>query len=365
MKKPKIHILLLLVAGSLLLSSCMGGGIPVLSWPGLIVDDEAVYVAYTTSVLAYRTSDGTMLWNYPTNKEAGRVFFAKPAVAGNKLIVGDFIHTINALDKTNGTELWSFAEAEGRFVAGPIVANGWIFAPSADGTLYALNQDGSLKWKFATENALWAQPVTDGEWNEETQIIEGATTVYQPSMDHKLYAIDIQSGQEKWDIDLGAALVFAPNRAEDGTLYIGTIANDVVAINASGKELGRFTAAGSIWTTPVLREGVVYFGDASGMVYALDARRMTQNWVLDIKSPILGEMALIPEGLVFVNKAGEITAIGYNGTQLWKQTVSGQLYTGPVATSEKILVLVSSSEKFLLMLGLNGTELRNIQPPAQ
>jgi len=63
--------------------------------------------------------------------------------------------------------------------SGPaIAADGTVYVGSLDRKLYAINQDGSLKWIFTTGNYL----------NSSSPAIDADGTVYVGSFDHKLYA---------------------------------------------------------------------------------------------------------------------------------------------------------------------------------
>jgi outer membrane protein assembly factor BamB len=56
--------------------------------------------------------------------------------------------------------------------------DGTIYVGSADGQLYAINPDGSLKWSFPTVSSVISSPAIGGDG-----------TIYVGSYDYKLYAI--------------------------------------------------------------------------------------------------------------------------------------------------------------------------------
>ena len=116
-----------------------------------------------------------------------------------------------------------FDGAEGRYIGSPLVSSDRVFAPSADHMLYAVDMNGQLIWKFETEEPLWAKPVSDPD----------CSCIYLSSMDHKVYAIDAKSGVQIWSTeDLGGSIVGTPSISEDMVLYVGTFANEMVALDA-------------------------------------------------------------------------------------------------------------------------------------
>ena len=68
----------------------------------------------------------------------------------------------------------------------------------ADRNLIDLCLNGSQKWAFETNAAIWATPVIDNG------------QIYMISQDHSLYALDASSGDPIWTLDIGAASVNSP-----------------------------------------------------------------------------------------------------------------------------------------------------------
>ncbi len=202
---------LALILGSflllLLLSACTGSALAATSWPGLSVSNGVAFIAFNQRVYAVDTSTGRELWRFPIEEEGNPTFYAPPATTANGLlIVGSYSNFAVALNADSGAEVWRFDRPGGKIVGAPAVGNGLVLLPSADRTLYAANlAAGSFVWDFTTDWPLWAGPV----------IHEG--TVYQASLGHNLYALDLESGDERWRQDLGGAVVDSPSLA-DGLL---------------------------------------------------------------------------------------------------------------------------------------------------
>jgi outer membrane protein assembly factor BamB len=351
MKKYKISLLLIILAGSLLLSSC-AGAISASSWPGLTMSGDTVYVSYATGVFAIRASDGQLAWRYPAEVNKSLAFYAAPAVVGDQIVVGDYSATLHGLDALSGTEKWTFKDAKGRWIANSYCNSDTILAPNGDQTLYALTLAGQLRWKFTTNQALWGSPVTND------------TTVFIASMDHFLYALNITNGNEVWKADLGGAALYGPALGADGLLYVGTLGNEVLAIDSSsGAIQWRFKTTNQVWGTPILDEGSVYFGDLSGTIYAVDAQNGTQLWKVDAGGPVFGSAVVTPDGLVFNTENGKVVMVSTTGGVVWTQTIVGKLYTTPVFGNDQIVVAVTGGDNLLVALTLQGTQKWTYAPP--
>ena len=93
-----------------------------------------------------------------------------------------------------------------------------IYVGSWDGNLYALNLDGSLKWKYDTGNYIWSSPALGADG-----------TLYVGSYDDNLYALN-PDGSVKWKYATGYSIESSPAIGADGTLYVGSWDHNFYAI---------------------------------------------------------------------------------------------------------------------------------------
>lgn len=343
-------LLILVLAASIFLSSCSGGAsrIAASSWPGFTVDGETIYVSYGQTVQALKLENGNTLWQYPVEPERTLTFYAPPVVKDGSILVGDYQNSIHSLKAADGTLQWKFSEPTNRFIAPGLLVDELMLMPSADGTLYAMTGEGYPAWKFTqSQEALWSQPVYDGE------------KVYLASMDHFLYALEIsaEAARKVWSVDLGGAVVSAPAQDENGTLYVGTMTHEMIAVSPSGKVLWRFETQGAVWATPVVHEGQVMFGDLSGTIYALNAGSGTVEWTVNVDGPVIGSGALLDDGVAFGVEEAGVQAVAFNGVKMWSHPVDGDLQAGLVKAGDFVLVALTNGDDLILALDpANGTE---------
>lgn len=356
MKITRTPALIILVALTLALSAC-SGALTASSWPGMTVDQNNAYVAAGQHLYAVKLSDGSMAWRYPPDK-AATGFFAVPAISTDgQLIAGGFDNILYSLNPQNGTMNWSFTPSKNdnpdRWIGGALVQNQAIFAPSADHYLYKLDLKGNVLWKFQTGYSLWAHPVSDGK------------TIYQASMDHVLYAIDPNTSNKVWSVDLGGAIVGAPALSDKGVLYAGTVSKEVLAIEAaSGKILWRVPTGGGVWASPALDGDNLYVGDMSGNFYGLAAADGKTLWSIKPDGAIIsGAVVTTDKKIIFGTESGALIALDNTGKILWNHAINGKLYTTPVVAGDRILVAVTQGDQLLVSLDMNGNQLWTFAPP--
>lgn len=341
---------MLVLMSALLLSSCTGQ-LTGTSWPGISTNQDTIYVSYLTRVYAIRSNDGSVIWQYPA--KAGReTFFAAPVIADGNLIVGSYNNALYSLDPNTGSLKWTFSQAKGKFIASPLVVDGKIFAPNGDYNLYAVDLNGNLLWKFAAKQALWSRPVSD------------SVNVYQASMDHSVYAIDINTGSKVWSIDLGGAVLYSPTLSPDGVLYVSTLARNLVAINtADGKIIWQRSFDTDLWTQPALADTNLFFGDINGKVYAVSAKDGSDVWSQAVNEPVVGFPTTISNGIVFATEKGSLIAMTFAGDRLWSRTLDGIIYTGPTQVGANLAVGIVKGKDFLKLINDSGQDVWTFVPP--
>jgi outer membrane protein assembly factor BamB len=352
MKKSKYLLTTVAIAFVLLISSCAMGPRAV-GTPGLSVDEDMVYVAYQQFMYAVDASSGIgaiQSWKYPSQGSTNVVFYAPPEVTEDGVYVGDLANTFHKLDKENGVEIWSLSEAKGWFIGQAKVKDEIILAQSSDRTLYALTSNGSIKWQFANEYAFWAQPVVD----------EGR--VYLGSMDHKLYALDLDSGDLIWEKELKGAVVSAPIfDANLNRLYVGTLGREMVALDIKdGEEVWSYPAGdsiSSIWTTPILHDGQVIFVDETGKIFSLDTQKGELLWNADAGGDVMAGLLALDDSFLVALESGMVLGYSYEGarTSLFFQ-VDGEVYTTPVNANGTIVVAAINGDSLLYGYDLEGKQ---------
>ena len=355
MKSKNIVFVLVVALAAVLLSGCTGQGLTN-SWPGLASDGETVYLASGQFLYAINLEDGKEIWRYPAKSTNSLQFIAQPVLAPDgTIIIGSAgsDHRLVALDPSQllssetvrtPAEKWIFTQARSSWVAGALILDNKVFAPNSDGILYVLDlQDGSSGSALQRINlggALWAQPSTDGN------------LVYVASLDHYLYAIDPNTYEFAWPaINLGGAAPGTPLVGPDGNVYVGSFDSAVLKVDpATGADTLLTSTQGWVWSGPVSDGQSIYFGDLEGNLFAVDADSGNQSWSIQPDGPVVGSPLVISENIIFATESGTVYAVDSAGAIVWQRQVGGQIYTSPVAGTDKIIVAPMQAEFSLAVL---------------
>lgn len=360
MNKSRTFLVSLIVLIAIFLTSCSGAAGVATSWPGLTIDPggETAYLANSTQVYAINLGNGTEKWRYPEEADNKITFFAPPVLTPDgQLLVASYDHNLYSINPENGQPSpgnWPFTGSNNLLIASPLVSEDKIFVPSSDKNLYALDLTGNSLWSFATGDSLWATPA---------QLNGG---IIQPSMDHFLYSLDPQTGDQLWKSeDLQGALVGQPTIGPDGTLYIGSFSREMLAIDGeTGRVIWRTPTSGWVWAGPALADGMLYFGDLDGVFYALDAANGNIGWQVETGQGAISDRPLVLDGAVyFTSENGTLNVVdASNGNPKWNKPVGGRLLASPLQVGERILVTPVGADALLYAFDLNGNQQWSFTP---
>lgn len=263
----------------------------VASSPAL--DDTRVYFASKKgTVYAVNREDGQEMWHFNTKAIGyyGRgwdYFLSSPLVVADLVIVGSGDNHIYAFNRETGAMAWKFDT--GTVVrSSPAVdsKNSVIFCGTMKGELFALFvKTGRVKWKFRTAGNKY---FPDGELLFKPLVYRGM--VYVGSRDASFYAIDANSGKLKWKTTDSRGAWYTTAAVGNDTVYAANSDGHYVqALDpATGKEKWKYHADDLIFSTPLVHQGMLYFGSHDGHVYAVDAETGKMQWRYNCGDDVLG-----------------------------------------------------------------------------
>ena len=256
------------------------------------------------NLYAIDLTSGEMRWKFPT----GDVVHASPAYADGVLFFGSWDSYFYAVEAASGKEKWRFHGGEDPLVhnqigfqSSPAVVDGVVYRGCRDARLYALDA-ATRKEKWHFDNALsWvisSPAVTDGKVYFATSdssfyhVVEAATgkpilkqqdkayMFSSPAIAGDVVLIGVLNGTlQARDRQSGALLwSFRTQRSKENREWVLTADgrfNDPLLYHSSWREnpivaTDRQFSIGAIFSSPLIVDGVVYFGSTGGYLYALE-----------------------------------------------------------------------------------------------
>lgn len=234
------------------------------------------------------------------------------------------------------TEKWTFETGDDVW-ASPVVSGGTVYVPSADNHLYALDaESGDELWQFEANGRIEGSPAVAGG------------TVYFGSYDETIYALDADSGEKRWTHRTDGLIRGSPTVAGD-SIYIGVgcfnlacewYATDetpdvgwLYSLDAETGELNwRYTTGSEVVSTPAVTTDTVYFGSSDGFLYAVDRASADLKWRYESGEWIWSSPTVAFGTVYFGDFDGIVRAVdAYTGAEKWTFNTYGAYISGSTA----------------------------------
>jgi eukaryotic-like serine/threonine-protein kinase len=367
--RKKILIIGFFLFAAALLSGCTGS----IMWPGLSASGDVAYLANTGAVHAIDVKTGQELWKF-SGQGGGflnsnpSLFVTTPVITEDGLLIvpdsgnKHVLYAVNTKDINQEQKVaniaWKFTEANGHWVAPPLIVGNLLIAPNSDGKVYILDlQDGQSDKKAIKAiklsdsdrqtDRLWAQPVTDG------------TRLFITSLDHRIFAIDLGTYDILWEEKLDGAIPSAPVLGADGMLYVGSLAKKLEKFNpATGEHESVKDTNNWVWGTPVADGDNLYFSDVAGYFYSYNTKTGEWNWgPVKLDDAITASPLVRDNDVLVATESGSIYSVSKaDGTSsIWRAVdKKGKAYTTPVQAGDYVLVAYTESDYYLIALDKDG-----------
>lgn len=299
------------------------------------------------------------------------------------MFMGDSAHSGNTstgdLSRIHKLSLaWQY-DLHSTVVASPIVANGKLLLGAENGNLYTLDMH--------THQPLWLFHAAAG-FSSTPAVADGV--VYCLNRDGKIYALKLDDGSllwsfatqgehymaahgmygqpltatpvvDPWDYYLSSPLV------KNGKVYFGSSDENIYALDAkSGALLWRFKTGGVVHSSPAWAGDKIIVGSWDTTLYALDADSGKEAWRFQGQSEhknsiMLGIQASpsVDERTVYIGaRDGYLYALNLSdGSLRWRYDAQGSWVVGTAALDEQALYVGTSDTGLVIAVDkLTGQE---------
>ena len=270
-----------------------------------VISGGAVYFGSgDTNIYSLDLASGKLKWKFKT----GDVVHASPAIAGGVLFVGSWDSYFYALNAATGAEKWKFKTGEDHDIynqvgiqASAAVMDGVVYLGCRDSNFYAVDaSSGKQLWAFSNH----------GSWVIGSAAVRDGKVYFATSDSGKFYELDGKTGAEVFSLDFKHWPMFSSPALVGDEVYFGSHQGRVYSIDLKGRKIGwtfetdgarkfgatyvkadgspnyeaafnddfyddmvagvqKMMVIGTVISSPVVFDGVIYFGSADGNVYAL------------------------------------------------------------------------------------------------
>lgn len=243
------------------------------------------------------------------------------------------------------------------------VDQGVVYATTLEGQVYALNDLTSEGVSTRWVSTVGGERGFRGSYNPPAV----GTYLYVGGIDGVLYAIERPAGggaaatawrRPQVEAEEAVPLVGSPALDEaGGIIAVGSEDGGLYAYNAltgDGLRWSPFQTEGEIWSTPVLRNGVAYFGSQDGSVYAVSLHSGELVWKYETGAAIVASPLIYKNLLIIGSFDRQLYALGLNDGQPRWQFTAGNWWWATPAASDRVIFAPAMDGK-VYALDQNGS----------
>ncbi len=319
-----------------------------------VSDGSRIYVYKPNGEVVALSASGGRQWTQNLRPEGERDVGpgGGVSVAGGVVYAATSYRQIVALEAGSGQVIWR-ADLDTPARGAPVAGAGHVFVVSQSNEVYALSQsDGSVAWSYAgvEESA--------GLLSAANPAISG-NRVIVPFSSGEIMAIDIKSGQPAW-IDgvsrgfrtlalSGLADVSASPVVAGNTVYATGVAGRTVAVDIRTGQRRWEQNLGSVHT-PVVSGNAIFMVDLDDRMVALSLKTGEPLWATSLPRPKKKKRRrnwagpiLANGSLVAFSSDGQIAVVdAASGKTMLTQKTNTDVYVTPIVAGGRIVVLTGN-----------------------
>ena len=276
------------------------------------VADGKVYFGSNGGVFyGLKESDGSLVWETRIDpvENGARKQFSVPLVLDGKLYFGGANKQVYCLDAKSGEIEWQ-TKLSDWIRSKPAMTSKGLMVASVDGKIACLGKaDGRIQWsKTFSTHQIYSDLVSAGDsvlvsdsdlWLR--RIDASGNVLWKRSL---LNAYENEAGQRIFtDVLSGGTYYQSKPTAADGKVYFGNAAGFLFGVDAdTGKEIWKFEMGGAISVGPAFGEGKIFAGQQGGerFFYCVDAATGELLWKQTVPGGWVWGSAAYDDGMVYV-----------------------------------------------------------------
>jgi len=202
----------------------------------------------------------------------------------------------------------------------------------------------------------WTLPMGGSVWSSPVVGFDG--TIFVGSNANKLIAV-IPDGTEKWEYQTGGMVVSTPALSITNTgtyVFVGSTDGNLYALTQQGVCKWKYKTGGAIYSSPVIgSDETIYVGSQDSCLYALTASG-AHKWHYRTGGPITSSPAISTNGVIYIGSAdGCLYALDLaTGKKKWSFQTHGLITDSSPAIGPDGVVYIGSDDQCVYAVKPNG-----------
>lgn len=310
--------------------------------------DKVVFAAdYAGTVVALNRENGKKEWR---QVHPGKKFTAGPFLMDDLLLLATKDAKLVALHASTGHFLWETSLSSG-VLASPIGGNGVLLVHAMDGSLTGLDKRGTVLWRI--DNSV---PALTLHYSSVPVIVQNKALVGFAT--GKLLAIDLRSGIIEWEKIISMPRgrselqrmvdISADPLVKENTVYVITYQGKLAAVNIDTGDL-KWEREVSAYQNMAIDEKHLYITDNDHALWAIERESGATVWKQERLAERYITAPTVTNNLVVVGDKGGYLhfLLAESGKLVNQYHVPGKFYQAPISMGNRELLLSTHNGKVL------------------
>lgn len=277
--------------------------------------DGMVYVG-SSDLFALDLMSGKQKWKFPSG-----VIKAPVSVHDGRVYGGNDDGVMHCVDANKGQQIWKF-ESGAEITSGCAFAGNDVLFGTGDEQIHCVNRaDGKERWQFQIVGGpVFGTPLVLGN------------RVFVSGCDRVMHELDLTTGKEKNQVELGGQVAAAPAYAA-GRIYVTTMAAEAIAVVADRMAVAwRFESRKRqpFFAAPAVTENLLIAAARDGRVYGIERATGKEAWTY-LAGQRIDSSPVVAGSRVYVgsfDKHLHVLDLG-SGRQVQKLPLGGAIIASP------------------------------------
>ncbi|MGC1300590.1 MAG: PQQ-binding-like beta-propeller repeat protein [Alloacidobacterium sp.] len=229
----------------------------------------------------------------------------------------------------------------------------WLMLAAANTSAYAQTPDN-------VSNASATTAPSPGDW---TEFLRDNMQRWDP-YETVLGVGNVGSLKLEWSNSTHSFATDTPIVA-NGVVYFGSWDGNVYALNAStGAKLWSYTTGAPVFAALAVANGVAYIGSSNGIVYALNASTGAKLWSFATGNESQLDSPAVANGVVYIGSLDDnVYALNAStGAKLWSYTTGASVNSSP-ALGNGVVYIGSDDDNLYALNASTGADVRRLLFP--
>jgi outer membrane protein assembly factor BamB len=275
-------------------------------------------------------------------RQLGAAVWASPVARDGVVYLGTADGHFHAVRAADGSDVWTWTGPNALY-GQALVTDGSICLADAHSDLVCLDRvTGNLQWRAPLCNPkTGGAALADRSFTHRTPVpVLADGVIYAGSADGDLCAIESATGKTLWRHGVGAPIYAGVALPGRDALVAGCFDGTVVTLDRrTGAELRRVRVGGPVVSAPVIAGDIAVVGSRDYLLYGVSLSRAQVAWKYSYWFSWVESAPQLVDGVAYIGSSDfrRVSALNpTTGTMLWLADVRGITWGTPVVTADTV-----------------------------